>query len=196
MSENSFVRLAQYAPNAGFDIMGGDIVVRFDGDKDNLIEGLRIVSDCGATGSCGDVRAYCVGDKIILADGLPKVYNDVVIMVPSFMVGREAFEMVCGEGTFGYTMPENCPAIDITRMALSGFDMVTWYVDGENMTCEWYGRSDKDQLRRISLIDGIVSVDSYCSAEDGWSTMCILPFDQFQWNQIDAIDSVAVDVEM
>ena len=96
MSENSFVRLARYAPDAGFDIMGGDVVVQFDGDKDNLIEALSIVSDCGATGSCGDVRAHCVGGQIILVDGFPEVYDDVVILIPSLMVGREAFETVCG----------------------------------------------------------------------------------------------------
>lgn len=196
MSESSFVRLARYAPDAGFDIMGGDVVVRFDGDKDNLIEGLSIVSNLGATGSCKDVRAHCSGGEIILVDGLPEVYDDVVIMIPSFMVGREAFEMVCGEGTFEYTMPENCPAIDVTRMALSNSDVVIWYMDGENMTCEWYGRPDKDQLRQISLIDGVVSVDSYHSDEDGYWSMCTLPFDHFQWDQIDAIDSVSVDVEM
>jgi len=193
MAENSFVRLARYAPDAGFDIMGGDIVVRFDGDEDNLIEALGIVSDCGASGSCGNVRAHCVGGETILVDGLPEVYDDVVIMVPSFMVGREAFEMVCGEGTFDYTMPENCPAIDITRMVLPSSDVVTWYVDGENMMCEWYGHPDKDQLRQISLIDGVVSMDSY---PGGYWSKCDLPFDQFQWNQIEAIDSVAVDVEM
>ena len=196
MSESSFVRLAQYAPDAGFDIMGGDIVVQFNGDKDNLIEALSIVSDCGATGSCRDARAHYVGGQIVLIDGLPELHDDVVIMVPSFMVGREAFEMVCGKGTFDYTPPENCPAIDITRMALSSSDVVTWYVDGDNMTCEWYGRPDKDQLRQISLIDGIVGVDSYRSDEDGYWSMCTLPFDQFQWEQIEAIDSVSVDVEM
>lgn len=196
MSENSFVRLAQYAPDAGFDIIGGDIVVQFDGDKDNLIEALSIVSDCGATGSCRDARAHCVGGEIILIDGLPELHDDVVIMVPSFMVGREAFEMVCGKGTFDYIPPENCPAIDVTRMALSSSDLVTWYVSGDNMTCEWYGRLDKDMTRRISLIDGVVSVNSYYSDEGRWSTMCTLPFDQFQWEQIEAIDSVSVDVEM
>ena len=196
MSENSFVRLARYAPDAGFDIMGGDIVVQFDGDKDNLIEALSIVSDYGATGSCRDARAHYVGGQIVLIDGLPELHDDVVIMVPSFMVGREAFETVCGEGTFDYTPPENCPAIDITRMALSSSDVVTWYVDGKNMTCEWYGRPDKDQLRQISLIDGVVSVDFYHSDEDGYWSMCTLPFDQFQWEQIEAIDSVSVDVEM
>lgn len=196
MSENSFVQLARYAPDAGFDIMGGDVVVRFDGDKDNLIEGLSIVSNLGATGSCKDVRAHCSGGEIILVDGLPEVYDDVVIMIPSFMVGREAFETVCGEGTFEYTIPENCPAIDVTRMALSNSDVVIWYVEGDNMTCEWYGRPDKNQLRRVSLIDGVVSVDSYHSDEDGYWSMCTLPFDHFQWDQIDAIDSVSVDVEM
>lgn len=196
MSESSFVRLAQYAPDAGFDIMGGDIVVQFNGDKDNLIEALSIVSDCGATGSCRDARAHYVGGQIVLIDGLPELHDDVVIMVPSFMVGREAFETVCGKETFDYTPPENCPAIDVTRMALSSSDLVTWYVDGDNITCEWYGRPDKDQLRRVSLIDGVVSVDSYHSDEDGYWSMCTLAFDQFQWAQIEAIDSVAVDVEM
>lgn len=196
MSENSFVRLARYAPDAGFDIMGGDVVVQFDGDKDNLIEALSIVSDCGATGSCGDVRAHCVGGQIILVDGFPEVYDDVVILIPSLMVGRGAFETVCGKETFDYIMPENCPAIDITRMALSGSDLVTWYVSGENMTCEWYGHPDKDMTRRISLIDRIVGVDSYYSDEGRWATMCTLPFDQYQWEQIEAIDSISVDVEM
>ena len=42
MSENSFVRLARYAPDAGFDIMGGDVVVQFDGDKDNLLSLIHI----------------------------------------------------------------------------------------------------------------------------------------------------------
>jgi len=176
--------------------MGGDVVVQFDGDKDNLIEALSIVSDCGATGSCGDVRAHCVGGQIILVDGFPEVYDDVVILIPSLMVGREAFETVCGKETFDYTMPENCPAIDITRMALSGSDLVTWYVSGENMTCEWYGHPDKDMTRRISLIDRIVGVDSYYSDEGRWATMCTLPFDQYQWEQIEAIDSISVDVEM
>ena len=125
MSENSFVRLARYAPDAGFDIMGGDVVVQFDGDKDNLIEALSIVSDCGATGSCGDVRAHCVGGQIILVDGFPEVYDDVVILIPSLMVGREAFETVCGKETFDYTMPENCPAIDITRMAPVSYTHLT-----------------------------------------------------------------------
>ena len=111
-------------------------------------------------------------------------------------MGREAFETVCGKGTFDYTMPENCPAIDIARMALSGSDLVTWCVIGENMTCEWYGRPDKDMTRRISLIDGIVGVNSYYSDEGRWSTICTLPFDQFQWSQVEAIDSVSVDVGM
>lgn len=49
---------------------------------------------------------------------------------------------------------------------------------------------------RISLIDRIVGVDSYYSDEGRWATMCTLPFDQYQWEQIEAIDSISVDVEM
>ena len=50
--------------------------------------------------------------------------------------------------------------------------------------------------RRISLIDRIVGVDSYYSDEGRRATMCTLPFDQYQWEQIEAIDSISVDVEM
>ena len=196
MSENSFVRLAQYAPDAGFNITGGDVVVRFDGDADNLVDALGIVSDCGATGSCGGILARCAGGQIILIDGFPVQHDGVVILIPSLMVGREAFEMVCGKETFDYTPPENCPAIDVTRMALSDSDMVTWYLDKSNMTCAWLGTPDGDYLRRVSLIDGVVSVDSCCSDEEGYWSKCTLPFNQLQWDQIKAIDSASVNVEM